>query len=182
MGTKCTPWFLRARGGRAGCRVVQSFARVVAGGTVDGEGVIGSRARATARGKYFKMCGKTRPGATAGRRGEGSRAETHLACAMRSGLNRLLHFFSVSAYPTMTSVSPLGRGSVPAPAIPVSSSPGTRPVALFREGCPPAPERSAPAGRVGREGFSERADEVRVRRLARLDAAPVRPPRARFAL
>ncbi len=144
--------------------------------------MIGSRARATARGKYFKMCGKTRPGATAGRRGEGSRAETHLACAMRSGLNRLLHFFSVSAYPTMTSVSPLGRGSVPAPAIPVSSSPGTRPVALFREGYPPAPERSAPAGRVGREGFSERADEVRVRRLARLDAAPVRPPRARFAL
>ena len=61
-------------------------------------------------------------------------------------------------------------------------APRGRPVALFREGCPPAPERSAPAGRVGREGFSERADEVRVRRLARLDAAPVRPPRARFAL
>ena len=135
MGTKCTPWFLRARGGTRGVSgrsELRAGRRGWDGGR--GRGVIGSRARATARGKYFKMCGKTRPGATAGRRGEGSRAETHLACAMRSGLNRLLHFFSVSAYPTMTSVSPLGRGSVPAPAIPVSSSPGTR--GTFSRGLP----------------------------------------------
>ena len=39
---------------------------------------------------------------------------THLASRMSSGLNRLLHFFSVSANPTMTSSSPRGSGGVAA--------------------------------------------------------------------